>query len=123
MTVHGNRTQEERVVARAIADVFLSRVSEHSLDITVQQNQPMRLVRSGRMIVPDILVIGPGGTVAVEVDGATHHKRWVADRSRDYLLEDSGIPTYRIAVEDVADPAEVEVLVARVLRRVLGRAA
>ena len=120
VSLNGNRTRRSRWSPKPPPRSSSAACPSTAWSSPSVQNQPMRLVRGGRMAIPDVLVIGPAGRGSRRGRRReTHHKRWAADRSRDYLLEDSGIPTYRIAVEGVADPAQVEALVARVLRGAL----
>lgn len=66
----------------------------------------------------DFLVTHHGRCGAIEVDGRGHHGRWVADRSRDRLLEDVGIHYVdRIDAQDALSDTEVTVFVRRFLDR------
>jgi very-short-patch-repair endonuclease len=52
----------------------------------------------------------------IEVDGASHYRKYSSDRSRDRLLEDCGVCYVdRIDAVDTADPKEVEAFVRRFL--------
>lgn len=66
---------------------------------------------------PDWLVVYRGRAIAVELDDPTHYGRYVADRSRDELLRDCGVETYRIPVEALENPAEVDSHVDRIMAR------
>ncbi len=78
--------------------------------------QPCVIAR-GRRFRPDLLVV-KNSTLAVEVDDPTHFARRAADRSKDALLEDCGIPVLRIVLDDLFDPAVVEDWVDRIVARV-----
>ena len=90
----------------------------HSETLTIAPNPGVRL--PGRTIEPDFLVVYQGRTGVIEVDGTSHRKKWASDKSRDTLLEDSGI-TYvgRIDVADAEKPAEVEQFIERFLARLM----
>ncbi len=69
----------------------------------------------------DIIVCVRGRCFGIEVDGPHHAKRgrYVADRSRDMLLEDAGLLfVRRIAVEDTRDPAVVDLFLDGCLSRI-----
>ena len=67
---------------------------------------------------PDLLVIGNGRTVVVEVDGPTHRLSRVDDDNRNLGWDRCGVESIRVAVKDLDhDPAQVE----RLLREQLGR--
>lgn len=68
----------------------------------------------GRWIYPDLMVVWRR-TVAIEIDGWSHHGRWAADHTRDQVLNDHAIQVARIAVEDTEKPSELEEFVERVL--------
>ena len=50
---------------------------------------------------PDFIVVHEGRAGIIEVDGGSHRKKYASDKSRDKLLEDSGIS--RIDRIDAAD--------------------
>lgn len=80
---------------------------------------PLLRVR-GHLFTPDLLLTYAGHSIAIEVDGPHHGRRWAADRSRDELLEDCGVPVKRITVEDVGNTALREAWIDRTLTRLLG---
>lgn len=66
----------------------------------------------------DFVVAHHGRCGAIEVDGGRHHGRWLADRSRDRLLEDAGIHYVdRIDAADALDSSEVDAFIRRFLDR------
>lgn len=66
----------------------------------------------------DFLVTHGGRCGAIEVDGEHHRGRWLADRSRDRLLEDVGVHYVdRIDAQDALIDSEVTVFVRRFLDR------
>jgi hypothetical protein len=70
----------------------------------------------GRIVVVDFLVTYRGRCGVIEVDGASHCRKWSSDRSRDRLLEDCGVCYVdRIDAVDTTQPKEVEALVRRFL--------
>ena len=75
----------------------------------------------GRTLKPDLVVIHRGRAGVVEVDGATHHGRAAADRSRDRLLEDAGIfYVDHLDAESASDSAEATLFVERFVERLAG---
>jgi very-short-patch-repair endonuclease len=59
----------------------------------------------GRTWEPDFIVTYRRQAAIIEVDGATHTKKWADDQSRDALFEDSGIKFVRhINVADAENP-------------------
>jgi hypothetical protein len=70
----------------------------------------------GRTFEVDFLVTHQGRCGVIEVDGASHYRKWASDRSRDHLLEDSGVCyVARIDAADTARHEEVESFVRRFL--------
>ncbi len=83
---------------------------------------------SGHRRELDVLVTYRGRAFVVETDGPHHARagRYVADRSKDALIENAGVLfVRRIAVEDTRNPQEVEVLLRQCITRLswLGGAA
>lgn len=71
-----------------------------------------------RLRVPDLLVFLKGKVAAIEVDGPQHRSRAAADRSKDWLLEDTGIGFIeRITAEDAVVEESRRDLVRRVIRK------
>jgi very-short-patch-repair endonuclease len=55
--------------------------------------------------------------LAVEIDDPSHHRRYAADASRDQLIRDAGVETYRIVLEDVLDERRLDEHADRILSR------
>jgi hypothetical protein len=71
-----------------------------------------------RTIEPDFLVIYRGRCAGIEVDGASHSRKWASDRSREYSLEDSGLAfVRRIDAADTSKPQELQAFIDSVLRK------
>lgn len=71
-----------------------------------------------RTVEPDFLVAYRGRCGAIEVDGASHARKWSSDRSREYSLEDAGIAfVRRIDVADVDDESELAAFIDTFLRK------
>ena len=86
--------------------------------LTIAPNPGVRL--PGRTIEPDFLVTYQGRTGVIEVDGASHRKKWASDRSRDKKLEDAGVSYVdHIDVADAENPAEARTFVERFLARLV----
>jgi very-short-patch-repair endonuclease len=82
--------------------------------IGIAANVPIRL--PGKTV--DLLVTHQGRCGVIEVDGASHNRKRASDRSRDHLLEDSGVLyVARIDAVDTAQPEEVEAFVRRFLHK------
>ncbi len=80
------------------------------------------LVAAEKRFWPDFVVTYGKKAGGIEVDGPHHQGRAVADRSRDNYLRDSGLAWVdRIAVEDTANPAELEKFVDTFLNRLLAQ--
>jgi hypothetical protein len=60
-------------------------------------------LRAGHTWSPDVLVLGWGRALIVEIDGPHHRspRRYVDDRNRDLQWERCGVPVVRLAVEDL----------------------
>lgn len=72
----------------------------------------------GRTWEPDFLVTYRGRAGVLEVDGPHHNTRRALDTTREHLLRDAGIAFVdRITVEAVDDPAELDGVLRRFLRR------
>ncbi|MEU4517077.1 hypothetical protein AB0G05_46990, partial [Nonomuraea wenchangensis] len=72
----------------------------------------------GHTFEPDFLVTLKGRAGVIEIDGPQHRKRYAADKSKDYLLENAGIAfVSRIMPEDIDDPGELETFLDRFLRK------
>lgn len=71
-----------------------------------------------RTVEPDFLVTYRGRCGAIEVDGASHARKWSSDRSREYSIEDAGIAfVRRIDVADAADDRELGAFIDAFLRK------
>jgi hypothetical protein len=64
-------------------------------------------LRTGNTWSPDVLVMGRGRVLIVEIDGSHHRgpRRYVDDRNRDLQWQRCGVPVVRLAVEDLHDDA------------------
>ncbi|ROP37442.1 hypothetical protein [Saccharothrix texasensis] len=72
----------------------------------------------GRTWEPDFLVTYKGRAGVLEIDGPHHNGRRAMDATRDHLLMDAGVAFVdRIPVEAVDDPAELNAVLRRFLRR------
>lgn len=76
----------------------------HDRTIAVAPLPGVRL-HAGYTWSPDLLVLGNGRAVVIEVDGPHHRKnrRYVDDRNRDLQWQRCGIAVVRLAVEDLAE--------------------
>lgn len=71
-----------------------------------------------RTVEPDFVITYRGRCAGVEVDGASHSRKWASDRSREYSLEDSGFAfVRRIDAADTENPQELRTFVDSVLRK------
>ena len=72
---------------------------------------------AGHVWEVDFLIVYKGKAGVIEVDGATHHRKYASDRSRDKKLEDCGVLYVdRIDVQDTHSP-EVEAFVERFINK------
>jgi len=99
------RDPGELAVYRALKRAQERRAKDGGQSFSVFPNAAVRL--PGRTIEVDFLIVY-GRTGVIEVDGASHRRKWANDRSRDSLLEDAGIA--RIDRLDVADAQRSEEL-------------
>ncbi|WP_146044296.1 hypothetical protein [Amycolatopsis sp. BJA-103] len=68
---------------------------------------------------PDFVVTYKGRTGVLEIDGPHHNVRRSHDTSSDHLYRDAGISFVdRVSVEALADPAELEEVLKRFLKRI-----
>ncbi|GAA2458956.1 hypothetical protein GCM10010191_93800 [Actinomadura vinacea] len=67
-------------------------------------------LREGHTWTPDLLVMGGGRLMVVEVDGPHHRaiRRRADDRNRDLQWERCGVHVVRLPVEDLRDDQELE---------------
>jgi hypothetical protein len=106
---------EELAMYRAFLALQEQMPRHHSLLIT---RAGVRV--PGHTFYPDLLVVHDGRAGVIEIDGATHHGRAAADRSRDRLLEDAGIRYVdRLDAESASDPKERDLFVERFLARLV----
>lgn len=84
---------------------------------------PLPSVWNGRQRwEPDFIVTYRGRAGVIEIDDPTHHKRYVADKSRDQVLEECGIHVVRrITVEDAVDDKQREDFIETFLDRLASR--
>lgn len=84
---------------------------------------PLPSVWNGRQRQePDFLVTYRGRAGVIEVDDPTHHGRYVADKSRDQILEQCGVQLIRrIAVEDAAKESDRDEFINVFLQRLASR--
>jgi hypothetical protein len=110
------QTGEERTVYLALRDAQAHMPEFES--ITIAPRCSIRV--PGHTWEVDFLVTHKGRCGVIEVDGASHVGKWIADRSRDRLLLDAGIAYVdRIDAVDVNDPAELKTFVRRFLHRLV----
>ncbi|MDQ3951851.1 MAG: hypothetical protein M3279_02630 [Actinomycetota bacterium] len=65
---------------------------------------------------PDFLIIFRGRCAAIEVDGGSHRRKYLTDKSRDEVLTDCGVQfVKRIDVADAGNDHELTAFVQRVL--------
>ncbi|MGH3223512.1 MAG: hypothetical protein ACRDPY_33305 [Streptosporangiaceae bacterium] len=64
---------------------------------------PAVRMRPGNTWSPDVLVMGRGRVLILEIDGPHHRspRRYVDDRNRDLQWQRCGLPVVRLAVEDL----------------------
>lgn len=94
-------------------------LSEHE-NLTLVPRPGARLPAGTRE--PDLLVVYRGKVAVIEVDGPHHKGKWSNDQSRDRLFEDAGFAyVCHLDVEDTTDPAQLDALFARVLKKLGGR--
>lgn len=67
-------------------------------------------LRAGHTWSPDIIVVGHGRAMVVEVDGPHHRndRRYADDRNRDLQWQRCGVAVVRLSVEDLDDDAALE---------------
>jgi hypothetical protein len=84
---------------------------------------PLPSVWNGRQRwEPDFIVTYRGRAGVIEIDDPTHARRYVADKSRDQVLEECGIHLIRrIAVEDAAQEPVREEFIELFLQRLASR--
>ncbi|MEV5175056.1 hypothetical protein AB0L10_29140 [Streptomyces flaveolus] len=71
-----------------------------------------------RTLEPDFLVAYKGRVGILEIDGPHHNARRALDVTRDHLMHDSGIAYVdRVPVEALENPAELQQVIDRFLRR------
>jgi hypothetical protein len=84
---------------------------------------PLPTVQLQRMGLrsPDLVVVGNGRALVIEVDGPHHRAvtRVADDRERDRHWARCGVPTYRIPVEHVKEPDRLTELLREEMRRAL----
>ncbi len=84
---------------------------------------PAFVLRNVHTQEPDLLVTYRGRVGLVQVDGPSHRGRFAAEVTRDRLYRHSGIAEIdHFVVEDTDNDQDLEVLVARFLRRLGGSA-
>lgn len=85
---------------------------------------PAVRLRPGNVWTPDVLVAAHGRVMLIETDGPHHRgkRRYVDDRNRDLQFERCGIPTVRIAVEDLGTDDELDQRLHEEVVRHLGKA-
>ncbi len=89
--------------------------------ISIVPNPGVRV--PGRTWEPDFLIVYKGRVGLVEVDGSSHVKKYVSDKSRDNLLYDAGFAWVdRIDVQDAENETEAQVFVDRFIARLMRQA-
>jgi hypothetical protein len=83
---------------------------------TIVPNGSVRV--PGRTWEPDFLLAYKGRCCALEVDGGSHTRKYVSDKSRDQLMEEAGIGfVRRVDRGDAMNQRELYELIERVLRK------
>jgi hypothetical protein len=112
------RDPSEVIVYDALQALQASRPQSDT--ISILPNAPVRV--GGRTFIPDFVVTYRGRVGIIEVDGATHHGRYLADASKSELFVDAGyVLVYRIPAEDTSDPAAVRGHLDNFLARLIAR--
>jgi hypothetical protein len=80
-------------------------------------------LRAGNTWSPDVLVMGRGRALVIEIDGPYHRgpRRYVDDRNRDLQWQRCGIPVIRLAVEDLSDDTALNARLREEIHRHLSR--
>jgi very-short-patch-repair endonuclease len=114
------RSGEENIVMNAFRKARAERPAHDTL--VLGMNVRLQLANN-KIVEIDIVVVGGGGMVAIEIDGDSHRRanRYAADASRDDALRDAGIHVERVVAEDMNRPEEVQALVRKVLDRLASR--
>lgn len=108
------RTPEEVRVYEALKRAQEARPADDTFSIV--PNCAVRFLN--RTLEPDFLINFRGRCAAIEVDGASHDRKWGSDKSRDDLLMESGLAfVKRLDARDMANPAELHAAISRVLNR------
>lgn len=112
------RDHAEVLVYDALVALAESRPKSDTISITV--NAPVRV--AGRTFIPDFIVTFRHRAGIIEVDGATHNKRYLSDASKTELFIDAGfLVVYRIPAEDTGKPELVKSHLDTFMRRLLAR--
>ena len=93
---------EELQVYRALRSLQIRFPQEDTISIAPL---PAVRMRAGNTWSPDLLVMGRGRVLILEIDGPHHRspRRYVDDRNRDLQWQRCGVPVVRLAVEDLHD--------------------
>lgn len=111
----------ELAVYRALKSLQESFPAEKTISIAPI---PGVRLRAGHTWSPDVLVMGGGRVLILEIDGPHHRsqRRYADDRNRDLQWQRCGVPVVRLAVEDLRDGAALVTRLREEIRRHLGRA-
>jgi len=112
---------EELRVYRALKDLQEGFPAERTISIAPI---PGVRLRAGHTWSPDLLVMGRGRVLIVEIDGPHHRsqRRYVDDRNRDLQWQRCGVPVVRLAVEDIRDGDALATRLREEVQRNLGLA-
>lgn len=102
-----------------LCDALLARAKTmDSFESMLVAPQPT-VIAGGRRFRPDVFLY-KNSAVVVELDDPSHYggERYVADRTRDYLMEDCGVQVLRVPLEDTHHPDGLDEWVQRIVSRV-----
>jgi hypothetical protein len=109
------RSREEVLVYRAFKRARDAMPDDDTIAIAPN---PGLVIRNIKTSEPDLLIAFRGRVGIVQVDGPHHRGRFAAEVTRDRLYRHAGIAEIdHFPVEDTTDPADLDILVARFLKR------
>jgi hypothetical protein len=112
---------EELRVYRALKSLQKSFPEERTISIAPLPGVRLRALHTWS---PDVLVMGGGRVLILEIDGPHHRseRRYADDRNRDLQWQRCGVPVVRLPVEDLQDDAALVNRLREEIQRHLGRA-
>jgi hypothetical protein len=112
---------EEQRVYRALKHLQKNFPEEETISIAPL---PGVRLRAGHTWEPDILVMGRGRVLILEIDGPHHRSQllYADDRNRDLQWRRCGVEVVRLAVEDLQDGAALVTRLREEIQRTLGLA-